>query len=90
MKCVTHNTIKCLFASIRSKTGLYPLYPHLLRHTFATSFVMGGGNLEFLRFYMGHEDIQTTQTYLHLAAVLKARGSNIYKLDKIFFTDFSY
>ena len=90
LKTITHNTIKCLFAAIRSKTGLYPLYPHLLRHTFATSFVMGGGNLEFLRFYMGHEDIQTTQNYLHLAAVLKTRRSNIYRLDKIFFTDFSY
>ncbi len=87
---ISYFTVKSLFVNIRKNTGLNMVYPHLLRHTFATSFIAGGGNLEFLRFFMGHEDIQTTSVYLHLAAILKTRGSKIYRLDDIFFQNLTY
>ncbi|MFC1507607.1 tyrosine-type recombinase/integrase [Pseudomonadota bacterium] len=40
---------------------------HVLRHTFASHFVMGGGDILTLRDILGHSDIKQTMTYAHLA-----------------------
>lgn len=40
--------------------------PHKWRHTFATRFVRGNGNMESLRLMLGHSNLKTTQKYLHL------------------------
>ena len=40
---------------------------HILRHTFASHFVMNGGGLKVLQECLGHEDIKTTMIYAHLA-----------------------
>jgi site-specific recombinase XerD len=40
--------------------------PHILRHTFATKFIQGRGNLEALRRIMRHSKISLTQVYVHL------------------------
>lgn len=40
--------------------------PHKWRHTFATNFTRGKGNMEALRILMGHSNLKTTQQYLHL------------------------
>lgn len=82
---VTEDTIKSLFSRIRKKTDIVRLKPHLLRHTFATSFILGGGDLESLRIYLGHSSYDTTQNYLHLANTYSRMGSDVYRLDKIFF-----
>lgn len=82
---INYNCIKQLFARIKRKTGIVRLTPHLLRHTFATSYVMGGGNLENLRLFLGHYDYTVTRTYLHLANTYKMMGASIYQLDPIFF-----
>ncbi len=37
---------------------------HTLRHTFAASYLIRGGNLFYLSRILGHADIQTTQAYL--------------------------
>jgi site-specific recombinase XerD len=82
---ISQDSIKSLFSRIRSKTGIKRLKPHLLRHTFATSFLLGGGDMESLRLYMGHASYETTQNYLHLADLYNRMGTEIYRLDKIFF-----
>lgn len=46
----------------------------------------GGGNLEFLRVFMGHTDYAVTQAYSRMAAEYKMLGADIYRLDDIFFT----
>lgn len=65
---ITHNTIKMLFQDLKTKSGITRLYPHLLRHTFATNYIYNGGNLEVLRVLLGHSTISITQIYIHLAS----------------------
>ncbi|WP_234494834.1 tyrosine-type recombinase/integrase [Vibrio maritimus] len=40
---------------------------HVLRHTFASHYVMSGGNIVKLRDVLGHSEITTTMRYAHLA-----------------------
>ena len=82
---INTNVIKQLFSRIKKNTGLNRIHPHLLRHTFATSYILGGGNMEFLRLMLGHSDYETTKIYLHLAQQAKMLHSDIYKLDPVFF-----
>ena len=85
MDPINSNVIKQLFARIKKSSGLDRIHPHLLRHTFATSYIMGGGNMEFLRMMLGHSDYETTKIYLHLAQEAKMLHNDIYRLDPIFF-----
>lgn len=83
---ITDSTVKQMFESLKEESGINRLHPHLLRHTFATSYLMGGGNLEFLRVFLGHYDYTVTKVYSSMAAQLKMLGADIYRLDSIFFT----
>jgi site-specific recombinase XerD len=40
---------------------------HILRHTFASHFVMSGGNILALQRILGHSDVKMTMIYAHLA-----------------------
>lgn len=82
---LTDDSVKQLFARLKKRSGISRVYPHLCRHTFATSFIMGGGNLEYLRMLLGHCDYNITRNYLHLANQYSMMGADIYKLDKAFF-----
>jgi len=42
--------------------------PHVLRHTFGTFYVRGGGSVAVLQIILGHSDLATTMLYVHLAA----------------------
>lgn len=84
---LTVSAVKNLFRRLRKKT-VQRLHPHLLRHTFATSYICGGGNMEFLRLYLGHSDYMVTKNYLHLSYQMHITGYDIYKLDKFFFRNF--
>ncbi|HUH88499.1 MAG TPA: tyrosine-type recombinase/integrase, partial [Pusillimonas sp.] len=40
---------------------------HVLRHTFASHFMINGGNILTLQRILGHQDLKTTMRYAHLA-----------------------
>jgi integrase/recombinase XerC/integrase/recombinase XerD len=82
---MTSNAIKQLFAKLKKRADIPRIKPHLLRHTFATSYILGGGDLESLRYYLGHADLKITQKYLHIANEQGIINNDIYKLDSIFF-----
>jgi len=55
------------FQNACKRAGLIDLHFHDLRHTFASQFVMAGGNLFILKSVLGHKNITMTQRYAHLA-----------------------
>jgi len=65
---LTPNRIQKTLELAGKKAGLKQrLSAHKLRHTYATLSLKNGGNLEYIRRTLGHNDIKTTQIYLELS-----------------------
>ena len=53
---------ECIRAGIKKN-----VYPHILRHSFATHLLNHGTNIRIIQELLGHEDITTTEIYTHLS-----------------------
>ena len=54
------------------------VYPHMLRHTFATRIVNNGNELRIAKELLGHKSIATTEIYTHVSeAQVKAAIDSI-------------
>lgn len=65
---LTRTVFKKIFKRLREKTGIKRLHPHLLRHTFATNYLLySDGDIYKLSMLLGHSDVTTSEIYLHYA-----------------------
>lgn len=81
---VTESTIKNIFRKLKVRANIPRLYPHLLRHTFATRYLENGGNIYTLQMILGHTSLEMVKKYLHLATTrIRADFPKFSPLDNI-------
>jgi site-specific recombinase XerD len=64
------NSCRSAFKYAVKKSGIELIegqLTHVLRHTFASHFVMNGGDIVTLKNILGHSDLQMTMRYAHLS-----------------------
>lgn len=66
-KRITCSGISQILRRIKKQLNLKKLHPHYLRHTFATLFLVNGGDPVHLQLILGHETLYMTEHYLHIA-----------------------
>lgn len=86
---ITVNAIKQLVQKIKCRTGI-DFSAHKLRHNFATNWCKdsleetGQCDAFTLQVLMGHEDVKTTEKYMHYAQSMVASQNAHCHLDKVF------
>lgn len=68
LKPMTENSVKQLFLRLRKKLKIDRLHPHMLRHTFATKYLMNGGDVFSLQQILGHTSLEMVRKYSHIAS----------------------
>ena len=75
---ITKEAIRSLFRKLKKKYQLQEFYPHLLRHSFATLFLLNGGDALVLQEILGHTTLEMTKKYVHIANSINIAKSNVY------------
>jgi site-specific recombinase XerD len=67
-KPITANTLKLVFSRLARTSGVKRLHAHLCRHTFATNYLLNGGDIFSLKEILGHTTFEMVNHYLHFTS----------------------
>lgn len=65
---ITGERFRTRLKQFAAKTNITKnVYPHLFRHTSATTFLQNGGDVRHLQLLLGHSDLRMVERYTHLS-----------------------
>ena len=83
-RCMTADALRSLTERLSKAAGIPRLHPHLMRHTYATRFLLNGGNVFLLQQSLGHTTLTMVQKYVHIANRTAAQVSQEFSpLDRL-------
>jgi site-specific recombinase XerD len=62
----SYTNVKSMMTRLKKRHGL-PITFHTLRHTTASRLAMRGASVLVIKALLGHDSLETTQKYMHLA-----------------------
>ncbi len=82
---ITNEGVKSSLRRIGEAAGLdRRLHPHLCRHTYATNFLLNGGNVIMLKQNLGHTTLSMVDHYVHIVTSRAALASKDFSpLDRL-------
>jgi site-specific recombinase XerD len=64
---LSNESTRAIIRRIGAAAHVPRLHPHLFRHTYATNFLVNGGNVLILKQNLGHTTLSMVDHYVHLA-----------------------
>ena len=81
---MTADALRSLIERLSKAARIPRLHPHLMRHTYATRFLLSGGNVFLLQQNLGHTTLNMVQKYLHVTSRMMAEVSQEFSpLDRV-------
>ncbi len=79
-KPLNKDTLEVIIRRLGNAAGItgVRLSPHTLRHSFATHYLKGGGDLLTLQRIMGHKSVETLKIYVHLSGADLAEAHKLH------------
>jgi site-specific recombinase XerD len=71
---LSRDAVERLVTKHATTAGLTGVTPHVLRHTAAMRLLHAGTDIAVIALWLGHEQIETTQIYLHADMTIKLRA----------------
>ena len=77
------SALRSLTERVSHAAGVPRLHPYLLRHTYATQFILNGGDVFLLKQNLGHTTLAMVERYVHIASQIGAlRSQGFSPLDR--------
>lgn len=68
---LTTSAVRRVLINLKRKLNFKTLHPHYLRHTFATLYILNGGDSLELKLILGHTTLYMVEQYVHIAKMLE-------------------